>query len=284
MVTGSHPSRSFARALRVARSLLFFLSYLVYLLLVMVPVQRLVLWPLVSLWSSRRRAILGAWLRLQARVVLGLARALAGVHYSVQGSIEPTSCIVVMNHQSVLDIPLGVSMMRGPYPLIPTRARYRRGIPGISMLTRMIRFPFVAQGRAATREDLEALSRAADQVAHGDQSFLIFPEGHRSRNGEILPFMTAGLRLVLDRARQRPVYVVVVDGTSHLRTSADTALHIAGTRGQVAIMGPYTIPPEKSELGRFIEDLRAQMVETLCQNRAARAAAPALAIQPRVAP
>ena len=121
-------------------------------------------------------------------------------------------------------------------------------------------------------------------MARGEQSFLIYPEGHRSRNGQILPFMAAGLRLVLERARQRPVYVVVVDGMSHLRTSKDTALHIAGTHGRVAILGPYTIPPGKSELGKFIETLRIRMIEALHRQRAASPDLPTLATPHRTAP
>ena len=115
---------------RAARSLLFLVIYSTYVLLVMVPVQRLILWPLVSAFGSRRRSVIGAWLRLQARVVLALTRV-GGLRFEARGEIPAESCVVLMNHQSLLDVPIGISLVTGPYPLIPARASYGRGIPGI---------------------------------------------------------------------------------------------------------------------------------------------------------
>jgi 1-acyl-sn-glycerol-3-phosphate acyltransferase len=233
----------------------------------MEPLQWLLVWPLVTFLPSRRRAIMRGWLRLQARFVLALARRLAGIRLSVRGAIAPTSCIVVMNHQSLLDIPLGISLIRGPYPLIPTRASYRRGIPGISTLTRLGRHPLVTQGRTAGRAELEAFLAAAGEVAEGKQSFLIFPEGHRSRNGDILPFMSTGLTQVLGRAGNCPVYAVVVDGLWPVRTFSDIALRLAGTTVRAQVLGPYTIPPQREKLRDFVQFLRSQMIETLARLR-----------------
>ena len=81
--------------------------------------------------------------------------------------------------------------------------------------------------------------------------------------------MPAGLGLVLSRARQRPVYMAVVDGLWHLRSFTDTALRIAGTRVRVTIRGPYTIPSDRAEIDKFIQELRETMVETLNSGRSA---------------
>jgi 1-acyl-sn-glycerol-3-phosphate acyltransferase len=247
--------------------LLFLVSYLLYVLLVMAPAQRLVIQPLIRLFPSRRPRMLRPGVRLQAGVVLAFARALAGMRVVVEGKIPPTSCIVVMNHQSVLDVPLGAFQVPGPYPLIPTRASYARSIPGISTLLRMMGCPLLSQGRSATRAELKSLLDAAEQVARGDQSFLTFPEGHRSSSGEILPFMTPGLSLIFKRARERPVYLVVADGLHHLRAFKEIATQSAGTRVRVTIAGPYTIPAEDYQLAGFIESLRLRMVETLGRMR-----------------
>jgi 1-acyl-sn-glycerol-3-phosphate acyltransferase len=184
----------------------------------------------------------------------------------VEGAIGPESCIVVMTHQSVLDIPIGLSLVPGPYPLIPTRDRYRIGIPGVSPLVRLARFPFVSQGQALTRKELRALITAADQVARGEQSLLIFPEGHRTRDGAIGPFMRSGLHLMLRRAR-RPVYCVVCDGVTQSRAVTDALTRIAGTRVQVVVLGPFP-PPEAADIDTFIESLRERMIATLAAMRA----------------
>jgi 1-acyl-sn-glycerol-3-phosphate acyltransferase len=286
MATGSYSYHAFSKStrLRALRSLLFFGIYGLYVVCVMAPIQWLIITPLLALLPSRRSAVMRAWLRLQAATVLSMARLLADLKVTWQGSVvEPNGCIVVMNHQSLLDIPLGVRLVTGPYPLIPTRSRYAHGIPGISRLIRLARYPFVSQGRTATREELASLLAAADEVARGDQSFLIYPEGHRTTNGQVGPFMPAGLGLVLSRARQRPVYMAVVDGLWHLRSFTDTALRIAGTRVRVTIRGPYTIPSDRAEIDKFIQELRETMVETLNSGRSAPTPTPALAPAPHPA-
>ena len=260
MATGPHPFTLGQQVSRSARSLLFFVPYLLYLALVTEPLQWLVLWPLVKLMPARRRAIMRAWLRGQLHVMLGVSRAMAGFRVSVRGAIPPESCIVLMNHQSVLDVVIGLSLVPGPLPVIPTRARYRRGVPGVSTLMALAGFPFVSERETTTRAELRSLVAAADAVARGEQSVLIFPEGHRSRNGRILPFMPAGLRQVFKHAPHRPVYLVVAEGLGHLGSIAETALRIAGTTARVTVLGPYTIPAGAGRVGPFIESLRERMI------------------------
>ena len=253
-----------SRALRLAhalRSVAFFVVYFLYLA-VMGLAQRLVIWPLVAAAPSRRRAVVGAWLRFNARATFGLARALAGVRLSIRGAIPAESVVVVMNHQSVLDIPLGILLIPGPYPIIPTRDRYGRGIPCISPLTRLARFPLVTHGKTATPPELVALPPLADEVARGEQSLLIFPEGHRSRDGAIDPFMKSGLKLILARAR-RPVYCIVADGMWHVPTFAAAAVRFAGTRISAAVIGPFDPPAGGADLDAFIDAIRDRMIEAL---------------------
>lgn len=236
-----------------------------YLAVVMGLAQRLILLPLFTLFPSRRRRWLRGWMQLQARMTLRIARTFANLRMSVQGAIEPVSCVVIMNHQSVLDIPLAVSLMPGPLPLIPTRDRYRRGIPGISPLARMCEMPFVSQGRTSTRAELQSLLAAAELVARGERSLLIYPEGHRTKDGEIAPFMTSGLRLLLQRARQ-PVYAIVVDGMWRARTVADTSGFL-DMNARATVLGPFP-PPSKDEIDSFIESLRCRMIDALAELRA----------------
>jgi 1-acyl-sn-glycerol-3-phosphate acyltransferase len=247
------------------RSGIFFAIYFLYLMTVVGLIQRLLLWPAILLWPARRRALIRAWIRAHAHATFAMMRALANVRVTVRGAIAPTSCVVVMNHQSVLDIPLGLMLTPGPLPVIVTRDRYRYGIPGVSPLGRMARFPYVTQRRDATRGDLTALAEAADQVARGEQSLIIFPEGHRTRDGRIGHFMRNGLRLILKRAG-RPVYCVVADGMWHARTFADALVNFADTNVRVVILGPFP-PPDPDSVDSFIDSLRERMTAALDQLR-----------------
>jgi 1-acyl-sn-glycerol-3-phosphate acyltransferase len=247
--------------LRAVRSLTFIVLYSLYVLLVMGAGQRLLIWPLITILPNRRRAIMRWWLRFNARATFALARGVGGLRLTISGEIPPEPVVVIMNHQSVLDIPLGVLMTPGPYPIIPTRDRYARKIPGISPLARLARFPFLSQGRSATREELLALKDAADSVAAGDNSLLIYPEGHRTHHGEVAPFMKSGLALILPRAN-RPVYCIVADGMWHARTFWDAALRFAGLRVAVRVLGPFA-PPSRGGTDAFLDDMRNRMIEAI---------------------
>lgn len=256
------------RWLRLPRSFGFLFVYGIYLAVLGLG-QRLVIWPLVALLPARRDRIVRAWLRAQAWLNLAMARVLADVRVTVEGTIPAESVVVVMNHQSVLDIPLGISLMPGPQVLIPTRLRYKYGIPGISPLTRLARFPLLSQSRVLPREELASLRQAADRVHRGACSLLMFPEGHRTRTGEIGPFMRAGLRLVLEHAN-RPVYAVVVDGIWGARRMVDAAGSIAGSRVRMRVLGPWPAP-NADEVDGFIERLHEQMRDALVRMRGAQA-------------
>lgn len=254
---------------RATQSLSFSVIYSIYLLVVMGPVQLLILRPLCALRPGWRPAILRTWFRWQANLVLGFARRAGGLEVKVRGSLPPRNLILLMNHQSLLDIPVGVSLLSGPYPVIPTRDRYTRWIPGISGLARLAGFPSLRQTGRASRAEHAAIAAAADAVGRGERTLIIYPEGHRSRDGALLPFMTEGLRLIFRRTRNVPVYLAVLDGLWRLRTFADICLRLAGNEVSVEIRGPFTVPPETAAHPAFIASLEAEMRAALDGMRAA---------------
>jgi 1-acyl-sn-glycerol-3-phosphate acyltransferase len=265
----SVPASRLTRVYRAVRSVLFLLVFTLYLFFFIAPGNRFLIPPLLKLFPRRAQRIRRAWLRCHAIVTTSLARTLGGMRLVVRGAIPRESVVVFMNHQSVMDIPVGVLLIAGPYPIIPTRDRYNRGVPGVASLVRLLRFPIVSQKRENLRAELPAIAEAADTTAKGETSLLVFPEGHRTRDGQIGPFMRAGVRLVLTRS-QRPVYCVVSDGLWHARTTFDAATGFAGSTCTVQILGPFMPPPE-SDIDGFIDHLRDRMVDTLTTLRAAGA-------------
>jgi 1-acyl-sn-glycerol-3-phosphate acyltransferase len=259
--------RRMGRAVRVMRSSAFLFAYTIYMMLAMGLGQRVLLWPAMWLFPRHRRRMIRSWLRFHSRSTLGIAHAIANVRLTVTGSILPESCIVVMNHQSVLDIPIGLSLVPGPYPLIPTRDRYKWGVPGISPLGRLAGFPFLSQKRVLSRGELAALTGAAERVARGENSLLNFPEGHRSRDGGLGRFMRSGLRIMLSCA-ERPVYCVAVRGMVNARTFADGLANFADLDIRVKISERLAAPARDSDdraVDAFINSLRERMLGMLAE-------------------
>jgi 1-acyl-sn-glycerol-3-phosphate acyltransferase len=247
--------------LRVAKSAVFALVYLIYLVLGMGFVQRFILVPLAWVFPVLTRRLLVTWGQFQARTHLKIVQAMAGVRITVNGRIGPENRLVIMNHQSVLDVPLGISLIPGQ-TIIPARKRYQYGIPGISVYLRLAQFPLISQKRKDLRADLAELQHAADRLLRGEATILIFPEGHRTKDGTILPFMMRGLRVILARAPV-PVYCIVGDGMWESRTLADTITRVAGTHVKVRIIGPFHPPSEDAEIPAFLDSIRQRMIDTL---------------------
>lgn len=270
-----------ARFGRALRSGTFFVIYICYLAIVVGLGQRLVLWPLAVIFPRRRPAMIRSWMRLHGRITFVMTRWLANVRLTVRGTLPPESCVVVMNHQSVFDIPLAVRLTPGPYPIIPTRIRYKYGLPGISPLGRLAGFPYLVQGRVLKRTELAALTEAAALVARGERTLVIFPEGHRTRDGRIGRFMRSGLRILLPRAR-RPVYCVVADGMADVRTIADMLFRFADTHIRAVVLGPFP-PPDEGTVEPFIDMLQERMTAALEELRSSPSPVPAAAKDPGVA-
>jgi len=250
---------------RTLRSGIFFFVYAIFTLTIFDLGQRLIIWPAVLLFPLKRRAIVGRWLRFLAKVSLWICRVVGGVRVTTYGTAPTESCLLVMNHQSLLDITISVHAAQGAQAVIPTRERYGHGIPGISSLTKLGRFPLITQQPRASKAEVTALLQAAKDLSNGETTLIIYPEGHRTTDGNILPFMRSGLRLILQRAH-RPVYYIVSDGLWHARTLKQAIHSFANSDVTVVIRGPFPAPA-KENLDAFIDDLHARMTATLAEIR-----------------
>lgn len=249
-------------ALAAMRSLAALALVLAFMLLG-AAFQRLLVWPVVRLAPARRERWVSAYMHAMSYGILWLLR-LGGATFQRSGRL-PTDgpCLVLMNHQSLLDITTVILMARPFAPAFVTRARYARGIPAVSLCLQLRDCPTIDPARGARRAAV-AIARAAAREGHG---LLIFPEGHRTRDGEIGPFKAAGTEAAL-RARRLPVYLVVTDGFWRARTLRDFVLHVGEVQGRTELLGPFEPPAERDELPGFVERLRDTMVAHLAAMRA----------------
>ena len=82
---------------------------------------------------------------------------------------------------------------------------------------------FVPLQRGNREQSLPAIERAADALRDGN-SFLIFPEGTRSRTGRLLPFKKGGFIMAIKA--QAPVVPVAI--TARATRCARAARHPSG--------------------------------------------------------
>lgn len=234
-------------------------------------VQRLAVAPLSRVLPPARSVrLLTRWQLFGAMVALGILRRLGGATFELPGRIpaEP-GVLVLMNHQSLIDVPILVRSMRGVYPKIVTRARYAARVPMISHMVRLYGYPLVGPANT-TERSIAALRQEAASSAH---PLAIYPEGTRTRNGRIGRFKVLGLATIL-RARRWQVYVVVVDGLWKCRRLKDLLGNLSSIRVAARTMGPYRSPAPGDDPRPFVGEMRRVMTGMLAEMRTPGGTAP----------
>ena len=179
--------------------------------------------------------------------------------------------LILMNHQSVFDIPLVVQTVERGYPRIVTRKWYSRSIPLIPHMVRLYQYPVVdaAANYTTLRETLDSLEEVGRAT---DVPIAVFPEGTRTREGEIGRFRLGGLSRLL-AARDWTVYVFVADGFWRAARFADLVDGMADIDGKFVHAGTLEWTDPTADPGPFIEQARQMMVEALAELRGARSCA-----------
>ena len=182
------------------RSILTYVTIALYLVIVGPPCV------LIALLAGRPA--------LLYRAALPAVRAglfLSGIQYRADG-VEHIqrgrAAVYAVNHSSNIEPPVLFSVLRGLFPRL--RILYKAELRKLPVLVQAFDLAgFVPLERGNRDQSMPAIDRAAVALAQGN-SFLIFPEGTRSRTGELLPFKKGGIVMAL--IAQAPLVPVAIKG------------------------------------------------------------------------
>jgi 1-acyl-sn-glycerol-3-phosphate acyltransferase len=125
--------------------------------------------------------------------------------------VDPATPYVFMpNHLSFLDGPLLATAIPRPVRIILKKSLFRIPILGIGMR----HVGFIPVDRKGAKGGQKSIRKAAELMREKGYSFLVFPEGTRSRDGRLQAFRRGGFFLALEGGA--PILPITIQGTFEL--------------------------------------------------------------------
>ena len=147
-------------------------------------------------------------LHVLGHVGVKLGLALSGISYRVSGQEHlprGRAAVYCANHQSNVDPPILYDAL---HPMM--HILYKAELNAIPVLVRAFRYGgFLPVDRRNKEAALRSIEAGAESIRSGN-SFLIFPEGTRSRTDDLLPFKKGGFIMAIKA--QAPIVPIAVQG------------------------------------------------------------------------
>ena len=179
----------------------------------------------------------------------------------IRDSHKDTPYIFMSNHLSFLDGPLLFWAIPRSIRVILKKEVFR--IPVIGLGMRLV--DFVPVDRKGLRGGRRSIDRAVRLIREKGFSFLIFPEGTRSRDGKLQAFRRGGFFLAVES--RTPIVPISIRGTFELMPRGSFFVR----RGRVKIVFHEPVPVNDYGADRFsgLSDRVSSIIQSGLEQRSA---------------
>jgi 1-acyl-sn-glycerol-3-phosphate acyltransferase len=145
--------------------------------------------------------------------------------------------IIVSNHQSTQDIAPLMWCFRANHPKYVAKKELERGIPSLSFNLR--HGGSVLINRNNPKQAITALKNFASYIAKNNYAAIIFPEGTRSKDGQLKPFKDNGLKILTKYMPEAVIVPVTINNSYKVYKYGKFPLHV-GDKIQIKIHKPFS--------------------------------------------
>lgn len=204
------------------------------------------------------------------RMFIRAGLAMVGVRVEVTGieKLDPNQTyIFTPNHQSLIEVPLFVTYLGRNPAYLGKKEVFKYPVFGFGI--RLI--GVVPVDRSNSPAAVES-AKVATENLRGGKSYVVYPEGTRSRDGRMLPFKKGAFMMAIDAGV--PVVPITVSGATRIMPKAEIKVFPSTVR--ITIHDPIdTAGYSKDNVVELMERTRAKIFSALDETEAKMNGAPA---------
>jgi len=168
--------------------------------------------------------------------------------------------IIVSNHQSTFDIPPIVWGFRKHHPKFVSKKELGKGLPSISYNLRHGGSALI--DRENGRQSIVEISKLGKHIEKEKYCASIFPEGTRSKTGQVKAFQHPGIASLVKASPSACIVPFVIDGNSKLMSKGHFPLRF-GTKLNYTVLEP--IEPAGRDVKELTEEIELKIKQHLGQ-------------------
>jgi len=180
------------------------------------------------------------------------------VRYDIEGidHIDPdTRYIIASNHLSTFDIPLLLWVLPLEGRFLAKQELFKIPLVGTAMAT----VGMIKINRESGGSSRVAIKEGVELAAERGYSLIVFPEGTRGSDGELLPFKKGGFRIAIDT--QLPLLPVIIEGNDRISKPGSKIFHPGRARMRILPPVPTEGLTNRDNLNDLVRSIEAAITE-----------------------
>lgn len=174
--------------------------------------------------------------------------------YNDSKKLLPEQFMIISNHQSLLDIPCYMNFFREKEVRFVSKDTLARHIPLVSEMLRVQEHCMIPR-KAKPMDAMNVMDKFGKKAAAKGEIPILFPEGTRTRTGDVGKFYSAGFRK-LSEASNLPIAVCALDGGYELRDLTTILTKLKCGCYRVKVLKMYEPPKTKEECNQILDEAK----------------------------